>query len=265
MAAAAAQPRWQAEEPSIARIWNYWLGGGNYEPADTALAAEIEAACPQARQICAESRMFTARAALRAADLGIGQAVELGAGCPPQGLQVHDMARAAAPGFRVSYVEADPATAAELAVTAGTAAAPGITVAAADLRDPAAVLAASAAVIDPAAPVLLLACSVLQFLRPGEAAGAMAAWTARLAPGSMVAVAVPLFRDACARAGVHCAFPPVHGSRFTRRGMTALFGGAVLQAPGVRPARGLRPGWDDALPVPAAGTWLAAGTGIVPG
>ena len=71
------------DTPSSARIHNLWLGGSYYTPADERKAAEVEAICPQIRQMAADSRLLTARTVTwAAADMGISQFLDLGAGVP---------------------------------------------------------------------------------------------------------------------------------------------------------------------------------------
>lgn len=271
-------PGFDPDAPSVARIWNYWLGGRNYLPQDAAKAAEMTAACPQAPRMVAESRMFSCRAAGWAlagdARPRIRQVIELGAGCPPEGRQVHDMARAVLPSARVAYVEHDPLTAAELAVRLGYGTSPaardamaaaGLAVVPGDLRRPAAVRADPWAgrVIDLAEPACLLAAGVLHLMPAAAAREAVARWALALAPGSVIAVALWVFREEAAFAGLREAWPPSNRCRHTRRTLAGLLDGLDLVPPGITLARGLRPGWADAPETPPAGAYLAAGIGRV--
>ena len=93
--------------PSSARLHNALGGGWNCTPADEAKVAELEEICPPVRQMGADSRLFTVRAvSWAAAEQGISQFIDLGAGLPP-GASVHEMAGAVRPGARVAYVDHD--------------------------------------------------------------------------------------------------------------------------------------------------------------
>jgi hypothetical protein len=55
------------DTPSVARVWDYWLGGKNNFPADRELAEKMLAINPLAAQIAKENRRFLGRAVSYAA------------------------------------------------------------------------------------------------------------------------------------------------------------------------------------------------------
>ena len=248
-------PPYDPEAPSMARMWNYWLGGVNYGEADRRAAARAEEACPAAPRMAVDTRLFSARAVTWAAgdkpapgggrEPGIGQFLELGCGLPPAGVSVHRVARAVRPGARVAYADWDPVVTDELDVLVDGDR-PGLAVVNADLRDPGAVLAAARDVIDPREPACILLVSVLQ--RAREAAEVVAGWAEAAAAGSYIAVSVPVIRVGMMvrrLGGLHSAVPGAPPARFdfTADEVAGWLGGLEIVPPGVVPTASLRPGW----------------------
>jgi O-methyltransferase involved in polyketide biosynthesis len=258
MAAAA----WDPEAPSVARVWNKWLGGTDYGSADERLAAAIEEACPAMPQMAREARLFSARVTAWAAAEGIGQVIELGCGLP-HGPGIHVTARSVRPGSRVAYVDSDPAVTDELGGLLGDEERDGIAVVCGDLTRPCALVkdARLRSVIDPGEPCCLLAVGVLHMMTPRRARSVMGSWASLLAPGSVVAVTAPvvvsdLMRERLAR--VH-----LPGARYdvSPQAFAGWLGGLDLVDPGVCAAVHLRPGWQDAPEVPHGAAHVIAAIG----
>jgi SAM-dependent methyltransferase len=170
------------DHANAARIYDYLLGGGHNFEVDRAQARKILAGQPDMARICRENRAFLVRAVRWCLEAGIDQFLDLGCGVPTVG-NVHEVARAVEPDARVAYVDFEP-----VAVTHArelTAVLDGVTVTAADLRDPRAVLEAPTVtgLLDLTRPVALLAVAVLHFV-PEDLAPVFAAYRAALAPGS---------------------------------------------------------------------------------
>ncbi len=84
------------------------LDGKDNYPADRAAAEQIAQALPNVRTACQWNRAFLARAVRSlAAEHGIRQFIDIGTGLPTV-RNVHELARGAAPGSRVVYVDNDP-------------------------------------------------------------------------------------------------------------------------------------------------------------
>lgn len=252
-------------EPSSARIHNYLTGGWNFTAADQVKAAELEEICPPIRQMGADSRLFTARAvSWAAADAGICQFIDLGAGLPP-GEAVHDMARAVRPGARVAYVDRDPEVCDFIRDVTLGGGRDGVAVLGADLRDPAAVMSDPGlrAVIDPAEPVCLVMAMVLHFV-PGAPAQALIREYARhLAPGSLIAVSVPHMADEAMWRRLRPANPDFAWNH-DRDDLERFLGGLDLVPPGVRAAFSLRPAQWEAAGCRKAAAYVLAGIGRKP-
>ncbi|HEX4812351.1 MAG TPA: SAM-dependent methyltransferase [Nonomuraea sp.] len=175
--------------PSIARVYDYFLGGKNNFAVDRQVAEEALKIAPDAREAGRANRVFLRRAVeYMTVEAGIRQFLDLGSGLPTQG-NVHEIAQAIAPEARVVYVDNDPIVLAHaralLATNDVTTAVDG------DLRDPAGILENPdvAGFLDFSRPVGLLLVSILHHINDDEdPEGVMARLRDVLAPGSHVAI-----------------------------------------------------------------------------
>ena len=176
------------ERPSVARLYDFLLGGRHNYAADRELARRVLQAEPNARRLVAANRAFLRRAVRFMLDAGIDQFVDLGSGIPTQE-NVHEIARRTSPDSRVVYVDHDQdAVAHSRHILSGDPLASAIN---ADLRDPAVVLAHPEVrrLIDFSQPVGVLMVAVLHFVSDDEdPAGVVAAYAGRLAPGSYLVI-----------------------------------------------------------------------------
>lgn len=236
---------------------------GTYQP-DRDLAAAILRACPEAAEMAAHNREFIARVVLWAAREGIRQVIDAGCGLPrPDGQNIHDLAA----GIRVAYADIDEETTARMRLAALR---DGVVVVEGDLRDPESVLGQPAVqdLIDRGERVLLLAAAVIHYYSEDVCRRAVAAWAARLAAGSVIAVTAGRFgpkmpamaqayvaagADGC-RAGCHDHSPAA---------LARIMAGLELAGPGIAPARCFRPGWEDSLPLPEDRAYMLAGLGRI--
>ncbi|GGO90969.1 SAM-dependent methyltransferase [Wenjunlia tyrosinilytica] len=93
--------------PSVARMYDYYLGGSHNFEVDRAAARTALEVWPDLPMIMRANRAFMRRAVRFAVDSGIKQFLDIGSGIPTFG-NVHEVARAAAPDARVVYVDHDP-------------------------------------------------------------------------------------------------------------------------------------------------------------
>ena len=177
-----------ATRPSVARMYDYYLGGSHNFAVDRELAGKVLEAWPDMPRAAQANRAFLRRAVRFLADQGVRQFLDIGSGIPTVG-NVHDVAQAAAPDARVVYVDTDPvAVAHSRAILAGDA---QTSVVQADGRDPAGLLAHPGVteLLDLTRPVGLLMVALLHFvLDEGDPRGILARYAAGLAPGSWLVV-----------------------------------------------------------------------------
>lgn len=172
--------------PSVARIYDYMLGGTYNFPADQAVADRAMAQVPELRDIILANRGFHGRAARWMAERGVRQFLDLGSGLPTKG-NTHDTVRAVVPDANVVYVDIDPMVAsyADLLLSSPS----NTRVIVADIRDPDRLLAEPQLrdLLDFSQPVGLLITGVLHFVADAEDPWRiMARYVGALAPESYV-------------------------------------------------------------------------------
>ncbi len=172
--------------PSVARIYDYYLGGSHNFEVDREAARRAMEFVPGLPKIMQANRAFMRRAVRYAVEQGITQFLDIGSGIPTFG-NVHQVAQAACPDARVLYVDHDPvAVAHSQAVLEGNE---NADVVAADLRKPAEILASPECgrLIDLNRPVALLLVAILHFVDDADDPyGAVAELRDALAPGSLI-------------------------------------------------------------------------------
>ena len=99
--------------PSIARVYDYLLGGKDHLAADRAIGEELVAIYPGVRDLVEANRRFLARAVDWAADQGVRQFIDLACGMPAEP-GTHETAQAARADARMAYVDNDPVALAHL-------------------------------------------------------------------------------------------------------------------------------------------------------
>ncbi|WP_267241899.1 SAM-dependent methyltransferase [Streptomyces sp. PR69] len=171
--------------PSVARIYDYYLGGSHNFEVDREAARKAMEFMPGLPKIMQAHRAFMRRAVHYAVSRGVTRFLDIGSGIPAFG-NVHEVAREADPAARVVYVDHDPvAVAHSRAVLEGD----GLSaVVAADLRKPCDILHSHevTSLLDPGRPVALLLVCVLHFLQDADDPyGAVAELRDALPPGSL--------------------------------------------------------------------------------
>lgn len=187
--------------PSVARMYDYYLGGSHNFEVDREAARRAMEFIPGMPKIVQANRAFTRRAVRHAAEAGITQFLDIGSGIPTF-KNVHEVAQEASPGARVVYVDHDPvAVAHSQAVLAGN---DDADVVAADLRKPRDILTSPQVerLIDLNRPVALFLVAILHFVEDmDDPYGAVAELRDAFAPGSLLVVThasyegVPLSRE----------------------------------------------------------------------
>ncbi|UGQ13092.1 SAM-dependent methyltransferase [Yinghuangia sp. ASG 101] len=172
---------------SVARVYDYLLGGKDNFKVDREAADAMLAIDPSSRAMTVNNRRFLQRAVrFLAREHAITQFVDHGSGLPTQD-NVHQIAQSVDPGARVVYIDNDPIVLAHgralLAENAST------TVITADVRDTDAVMTHPEVVklIDFDRPVGALFVSLLHSIPDRDDPGALLRRVVdRLAPGSFV-------------------------------------------------------------------------------
>ncbi|ANY07616.1 SAM-dependent methyltransferase [Pseudonocardia sp. HH130630-07] len=202
------RPAWAPDEvditrPSVARVYDYYLGGSHNFEADRRFAEQVLAALPEMATVAQANRSFLRRVVRHLCAQGITQFLDLGSGIPTAG-NVHEIAAATCPDPRVLYVDNDPiAVVHSRALLADD---DSTEVLAADLTDPARILEAplTRTHLDLSQPVAVLLVSVLHFVPDAaDPAGIIRTFADATVPGSHVVVTHA--SDEGGHAGAHLA------------------------------------------------------------
>ncbi|HEX4833271.1 MAG TPA: SAM-dependent methyltransferase [Trebonia sp.] len=258
------QPSFDPEVPSIARTYDYLLGGKDNFPADREIGDIFFTQFPGAVQIALDNRACLVRAVeYIAGDLKVSQFLDLGSGLPTAD-NVHQAAQRANPAARVAYIDIDPVVLvhgrALLAEDDQTVVIKG------DVSSPRDILAEEEvlSLLDFSRPVAVIASAILHHMTDDEGPReVIEAYKAALAPGS--ALFVSHFRsvgDGESRA-LESVLLEAFGRGAFRTGaqIGEYFDGMTLAEPGIVPCAQ----WHPAAP-PAAMTpfqqLIVAGVGV---
>jgi hypothetical protein len=175
--------------PNVARIYDFLLGGKDNFAADRSAAQQLMDAIPDIAAIVRDNRAFIGRAVrYLAAEAGIRQFLDLGAGLPTQ-VSVHELAQQIAADTRMVYVDNDPVVCLHGQALLGSG--DTVTVVLGDLRQPAEILQHPdlLRVLDLSEPVGVLCAAALHFVSDEEKPHQIVAdYRDRLAPGSYLAI-----------------------------------------------------------------------------
>jgi O-methyltransferase involved in polyketide biosynthesis len=189
------------DRPSVARVYDYYLGGTTNWSIDREFADRVLERFPPLRDVAVANRMFLNRVVRYLSKQGIRQFVDIGAGVPSSG-NTHEVADELAhaegrrPDTRVVYVDNEPVAVAHAEVLLDKEGDPNRhAVINADLREPDRVWneALDTELIDVHAPVALLLIAVLHLRQPGPdgadiGAESVARFRELLPPGSVIAI-----------------------------------------------------------------------------
>jgi O-methyltransferase involved in polyketide biosynthesis len=223
--------------PSIARVYDYWLGGKDNFASDRETGWRMAEANPALPQLVRQNREFICAAAARAAAAGISQFLDLGSGLPAHPA-VHEAVREVVPDARVCYVDIDPVAVLHGEVLLARGA--GLAAVRADLTHPETVLADPLvrAVIDMSRPVAVILAAVVHFLPLDSAVAVCAGYMSRAAPGSWLIVSSGHYEDEELAGRVQQAGTYARFWNHDAAGLAAMLGGLEVVAPGVCEARG---------------------------
>ncbi len=251
--------------PNMARMYNYGLGGKDNFAADREAVQSLFKLAPENAYVPKANRQFLGKAVRFAAEQGIRQFIDLGAGLPSQG-STHEVARLVQPDAHVVYVDSDPVVLAHArALLAGNDS--GLAVIGEDIRNPTLILEhpETRRLIDFSQPAAVLFVAVVHGIPDADdPAGIIADFVRRLAPGSYVILShltrtghpadiVAQKEEIFAKSATPMAYR-------SRDEILRYFDGLDLVEPGLATVTRWREESPDA-DLDAAGTWTLAGVG----
>ncbi|MEU3010627.1 SAM-dependent methyltransferase [Nocardia asteroides] len=224
--------------PSIARVYDYLLGGKDNYEVDRAVGDHFKVNLPGSVAIATSNRQALTRAVREMAEAGVTQFVDFGSGLPTAD-NVHQVAQRVHPGARVVYLDNDPIVLAHGRALLATD--DNTTVVQADVRDFAAIRddAEVNRLIDFDQPVGLIFSAILHHLNDDEDPRAVVEfWTGQIPVGSSVFISHFRSGDNAetrqAEAMLQSTFG--RGRWRTDAEIAALFGDLRLREPGVAAA-----------------------------
>ena len=242
-------PDFDPNTPSIARVYDYFVGGKDNFAADRDLAERLIGALPDLLPTTVENKEFLARAVTWVANQGIRQFIDVGCGMPTPPT-TDEVAREIHADARVAYIDSDPVVVSHLDALLAHGN-PGVTVVDGDVRDVPGVLARVSEGIDLSQPSCLIMGALLHFFDVPDAQNLVASYVAALAPGSYVVLTMGLVLgergDEFFR--TYMADGPTKLYQHDAADFASFFGPLELVEPGVGDGRTVRPGWAKA-PVP---------------
>ena len=210
------------EEPNVARMYDYMLGGKDNFPADREAARRTFEVLGEdvVRGTVQQNRRFLGRAVrYLAREAGIRQFLDIGTGLPTMG-NVHEVARAQAPDSRVVYVDNDPVVISHAGYTLHGV--EGTAIVGRDLRDPDAIIGDTRvrSVLSFDRPIAVLLVAILHFVADADdPAGIVAALMDVGAAGQL-----PGRSRTCRRTTTRRRTRPPTSTRTPRRGSTCASG-----------------------------------------
>lgn len=230
-------PAIDTTKPSVARMYDYFIGGKDNFEVDRQAAEHILQVIPDAADVARANRQFLIRTARAMAEAGIDQFLDLGAGIPSSP-SVHDTVREVHPDATVVYLDNDPVVLAHNRAALSSGAGRTVTVGH-DLREPAVVLddPVVRSTLDLSRPVGVLFVAVMHFVDLTNAPRIVGRYVRDLVPGSQVTITA-ICRDgmdsaALARAEEIYARSSAPVVARTRAQIEELFDGMSVRAPGV--------------------------------
>ncbi|MEV0981426.1 SAM-dependent methyltransferase [Streptomyces sp. NPDC049915] len=244
--------RIDTSQPHTARIWNYWLGGGDNYDVDRAAGDRIRQLHPGIGEYAREDRLFLGRAVRHlVTEAGIRQFLDIGTGLPTAE-NTHQVAQRHAPEARIVYVDNDPLVLAHArALLSSTP--EGVTdYLDEDLRNVDAILEHAAKTLDFTQPIGLMLLGVVIFVGDEEDPYALVRRLLdALPPGSHLVLSHTVTHPAMPDVDEAVKFWNEHGTpKLTQRSPEAVarfFDGLELLEPGVVSCSRWRPDATDGI------------------
>ncbi|MBK3641889.1 SAM-dependent methyltransferase [Streptomyces sp. MBT33] len=236
--AAALRRRIDTLRPHTARIWNYWLGGGDYYEVDRVAGDRIRELHPGIGEYARADRLFLGRAVRHlVTEAGIRQFLDVGTGLPTAD-NTHEVAQRLAPEARIVYVDNDPLVLAHARALLTSTPEGRTDHLDEDLRNVESVLERAARTLDLSRPVALLLLGVVIFVGDDEDPyGVVRRFMQALPAGSHLVLSHTVTSPALPEVDEAVRFWNEHGTpRLTQRTPEAVvrfFDGLELLEPGV--------------------------------
>jgi hypothetical protein len=190
-----APPGVDLEHPSVARVYDFYLGGTANWAIDREFGKKVLAQFPLLRPVAKANRIFLQRAVRHLVRQGVRQFIDIGSGVPTMG-STHEIADELSKDSRVVYIDNEPVAVAHSQMLLDQKGDTGRhAVINADLREPDELWqrVRETEVLDLTKPVAILLVAVLHVQQPGPdgtdiGPAAVARYRQLVAPGSYLAI-----------------------------------------------------------------------------
>jgi hypothetical protein len=248
----------------VARVYNYWVGGADYFPADKEAGDEAVRVYPDMYSSVRANRAFLRRTVRYVtAEGGIRQFLDIGTGLPSAN-NTHEVAQAIVPQCRVVYVDNDPIVLAHARSLLNSHPEGATGYLDADARDTERILTAAAQLLDFSQPVAVMLVAILHLIGDDDPYRLVAELMRAVPAGSFLAIThVPsdMQRQAPGVAEAVSRLSELMTQRVIPRShaqVTRFFDGLDLIEPGVVPVQEWRPD-SAAEAAERAGLWAGVG------
>lgn len=234
--------------PSIARIYDYWLGGKDNYGSDREAAERVLAVYPPLKHMVRENRLFLSRSVSWLASLGIRQFLDIGSGLPTA-QNTHEVAQKVDPLCRVVYADNDPVVLSHArALLSGNR----VAVASGDLREPGGITGSAAVreLIRPDEPAAVILAMVMHFIDAGTAQRVTRELVDWLAPGSYLVISTASGDKEAVASEMQSEYTASSTWNHSRDVIRSFFAGTELISPGLADAGGWLPGAAPTAPAP---------------
>jgi SAM-dependent methyltransferase len=234
--------------PSIARIYDYWLGGQDNFLSDREEAERVLAVYPPLKHMVRDNRLFLSRSVSWLAGQGIRQFLDIGSGLPTA-QNTHEVAQAVNPVCRVVYADNDPVV---LAHARALLSGDRVAVASGDLREPGGITSSAAVreLIRPDEPTAVILAMVMHFLDAGTAQRVTRELVDWLAPGSYLVISTASGEEKAVASEMQSEYTASSTWNHSRDVIRSFFAGTELMAPGLADAGEWLPGAAATAPAP---------------
>jgi len=156
-------PPLDTSKPHPARMYDWYLGGKDNYPVDSAAAEQVKSFFPQVAELARANRKFMHRASRALAQMGVRQFLDIGTGIPTEP-NLHQVVQGVASESKVVYADNDPIVLRHAQALLTSSAEGQTTYIQADVREPGKIIEAARETLSFDEPIALSLVALLHFV-----------------------------------------------------------------------------------------------------